>query len=221
MVILYNIIQVNDNKIKTDQLKTTDSVIPDENENGDLMSDRNLMMINKRKYDKLMNDQINHLKTEKIHKNTLSEQLICELSSKNRTVYDNNISNENSSINSVTNNANDGTNVTVNSMSQDKLQSRIEHDTATSPKLVERQSVNDNNTYHCRNLSLTGEFSSIISPNPHRVLVIDENTDFDDEYERAINLKRKVGSVDPINNVHSKRSTVVTKKNPKNENPEI
>ena len=42
------------------------------------------------------------------------EQLICELSSKKRTVYDNNISNENSSINSVTNNADDWTNVTVN-----------------------------------------------------------------------------------------------------------
>ena len=49
--------------------------------------------------------------------------------------------------------------------------------------------------------------------------MIDEKTDFDDEYERAINLKRTVGSVNPINDVHSKRPTAVTKKNPENENP--
>ena len=178
----------------------------------------------------ILNDQIKHLKTEIIFKNTLIEQLICELDNRNNPASY--ITDNNNNNNKTNNNYNNNNNTINNNNNNSSIMSSLNNTTVepnlstngnsssyetssivqTSSAVKERRTAPKEKRDKLRNeINQT----SIISPNPFRYLVDDMQSNFEDEVETNKITRKRFPMVNSssIRNV-DRRPNIVTQANP-------
>ena len=133
----------------------------------------------------LLQSQINYLKTEIIAKNTIIEQLIGELSCRNQNVINskNTSSHDNCNDLSFTNmtldKINDTSDVASHRLPNEISLSSSEQPVTSDPNLMQWQQVDDvNNSSHNTNSSDARVFNNLVSANPYRELILDDESNF-------------------------------------------
>ena len=172
----------------------------------------------------LLQSQIIYLKTEIIAKNTIIEQLIGELScrnqnainSKNTSSQDN--SNDLSFTNTTLDKTNDTSDVTSHGLPNEISLSSSEQPVTSEPNLMQWQQVDDvNNSGHNTNSSGARGFNNLVSANPYRELIKDDESNFEEEYKT--NVTSKLHKVNISSKKDNRRPSVITKEYPENDNP--
>ena len=131
----------------------------------------------------MLRDQVNYLKSEIIHKNTMIELLIVDINNRNHA---DNVTDESVKLNqssSIVNTIN-----TSNGNKNSSMPSITENDDNICSKRDGWEYVTREKNQKNRGSGLSGniEFGNIESPNHYRHLVLDDHSNFDDEIEANV-----------------------------------
>ena len=169
----------------------------------------------------MLRDQVNYLKSEIIHKNTMIELLIVDINNRNHA---DNVTDESVKLNQSSSIVN-----TINTSNGNKNSSMLE----TSPRITENDdnmcSKRDGWEYVTREkkqknrgsgLSGNIEFGNIESPNRYRHLVLDDHSNFDDEIEANVRCNSLPAVRNKSINCSEMRHLETSKKTIVNRHPE-
>ena len=147
---------------------------------------------------------------------------ISELSYRNQSGIDNNNNNNNRShetlsIIATLNNTNNASDATPNRSANDTPQGSSQQTAAVQPNLMQWRQVDDVRDENSSSMSSQSSgFSNIASPNPYRELIVDDESNFEVEYQK--NVTSKFVNTAPTY-FETRRPSIITKQNPENDDP--
>ena len=152
----------------------------------------------------LLKDQIDYLKNDIIHKNTIIESLMFKIANNNKN-------NESTFVHSTPSSSSDVKAVLINQKTSLSENNEFEHSTSSS------SDVNDNNNYRNTSVNVEDPSDPARCTNRYQVLVNDADSDFDNEFENYVNIQ-VVQTKHPLNyNPEYNRSTPYVNRHPEND----